>query len=705
VRQLRARLGPMDVERRRYTLETLAGHLAAAGRHDRLGALFHDDGWLLARFEGSGYVYDDYLADLSLAWQGFAHPMALEQADRGEQPAAVVDAVRYALIRSSVNSVAGNYPPEIVARAVETGTWAAERGLSVAEHVADPGARAELFTRLLAGAALSDEQRDRARAGGLAAVRSVARSNDRTEALAGLAPHLGADFAGQALEVAETVDQEHLALALATAAALLEGERRRDVLERALRSTGSVMSFEAGAAWSAVAAALIPGVDDDLVRRAVGMVPPEGEERARALAALASRLPEPERTRLAGEAIAAVRTLGDDDRVVVLGELVGRLDGMPRREAAELALETALRLPPIDREDNSPQVVGLLAAAPFLAGVALDRAVEAAMDVREIGAIRTELVDLLVALAARLDGVRRRRVVETALELARMPRVEGTDEGPWEVQPLAAVVPLLEGAQRAEVLRAALDRALALLPLQRQNELVSPRGEALAMLAPLLSGELVEAANRSAAGVEDGETRALALAALGSKLTGAVRTEVLAAAVAALREIGAAGIRQGALERLVPLLADELLEPALDAAVTIDEELHRGDALAAVNPRLSGPLAARAFDAVAAIEFEPARAKALTALVANLPEELLDRAFAVARAIDWEPGRTQAVAAIAARLPTTRRRRMVTAALRSEADVCLHPSNTRSRVSGCRPSATCGASPGRPPTCPCSTRR
>ena len=38
-------------------------------------------------------------------------------------------------------------------------------------------------------------------------------------------------------------------------------------------------------------------------------------------------------------------------------------------------------------------------------------------------------------------------------------------------------------------------------------------------------------------------------------------------------------------------------------------------------------------------------------------------------------------------------------------DPSLQPSNTRSSVTGCRPSPTCGASPGRPPTCPCSTHR
>ena len=53
------------------------------------------------------------------------------------------------LIRSSVHSIAANYIPAIVARAVETGLWPAERALTVARRVASAEARAAMFIALL----------------------------------------------------------------------------------------------------------------------------------------------------------------------------------------------------------------------------------------------------------------------------------------------------------------------------------------------------------------------------------------------------------------------------------------------------------------------------------------------------------------------------------------------------------------------------
>jgi hypothetical protein len=46
---LTQRLESLDAERRRYTLETLAGHLDDAGQHERLHALFADPEWMSAR--------------------------------------------------------------------------------------------------------------------------------------------------------------------------------------------------------------------------------------------------------------------------------------------------------------------------------------------------------------------------------------------------------------------------------------------------------------------------------------------------------------------------------------------------------------------------------------------------------------------------------------------------------------------------------
>ena len=85
---------------------------------------------------------DGYLADLDVAWSD----AAAHAPDNEER---LADCVRYALIRSSVHSIAANYIPAIVARAVETGLWPAERALTVARRVASAEARAAMFIALL----------------------------------------------------------------------------------------------------------------------------------------------------------------------------------------------------------------------------------------------------------------------------------------------------------------------------------------------------------------------------------------------------------------------------------------------------------------------------------------------------------------------------------------------------------------------------
>ena len=62
------RLKAMDGQQRRFLLETLAGHLVAAGQSDRLSRLFGDDEWMAARVEGGNGTYNGYLEDLGVAW-------------------------------------------------------------------------------------------------------------------------------------------------------------------------------------------------------------------------------------------------------------------------------------------------------------------------------------------------------------------------------------------------------------------------------------------------------------------------------------------------------------------------------------------------------------------------------------------------------------------------------------------------------------
>ena len=665
---MRARIAALPEEKRRYTLETLASHLAAADRYDRLRTLFDDDAWLHARVEYGGFAYDGYLADLALAWDRFAQPRARAGAEDESATAALADVVRFALIRSSLNSVAGNNPPAIVVRAVETGVWSPERALAIAARVPKPAQRAMLLARLLAQEGLSDDQRGRARTDALTALRAVDQDDEKLDALAALAPGLTSEFAQQALELARSVDRERRAAALAAVAPLFSEEARSEILAAAVAAAPATPSYHVSV-WTALAAALDPVADAALLRQAIDEVRKGGENLGRyqpaALAALSSRLVEPERSRIAAEALAALeREPNDKDHVYVLREAMPHLTGPIRQQAAQLGLEIALRLKPIDEEYDIPQLVGLLAAVPALDAAGLERALKAAKEASDIGIVRRSVVELLVAIAQRLGGAEQLAVVREALALAELPREEGTDEGEWEIEPLLAVAPLLDAATHDVVIRDALARALQLPTLKQRNmELMSPRGEALAMLAPLLPTDLLEQTYTAARRVEDGDARVLALAALAHLLQDRDRDTLLHAAVGSLHEIGDGGVRAKALERLSPMLGSAHFAIALDAALAIDFELQRGDALKALCLYLPDDLHDKALQGIRAIGFEPGRAEGLGALVPVLHEARLAAVLDDAWAIDWEPGRTKCVAAIAARLPPPRRAKVTDAAL------------------------------------------
>ena len=89
-----------------YLYDHLVYHLKAVEAHDEIRALFADHAWLLARVSQSGQ-YDAYLADLDTAWQ-----LSTEEANRqivaGKEATALLDCIRYALIQTSINSIAGN---------------------------------------------------------------------------------------------------------------------------------------------------------------------------------------------------------------------------------------------------------------------------------------------------------------------------------------------------------------------------------------------------------------------------------------------------------------------------------------------------------------------------------------------------------------------------------------------------------------------
>jgi len=184
-----------------YLYNHLTYHLNALADHDSLAdqelhGLFANDAWLHARLQSDDGQYDGYIDDLMTAWQRVQTP----------EPDLIARNVRYALIRTSINSVAESYHPALVARAVETGLWSFQRALSLAKKIADPETKVKMLTSILATSRLSTAERSYTQTLALESILAINHEMSRLENLNTLVPQLEGDFLIQAFRIALIIE-------------------------------------------------------------------------------------------------------------------------------------------------------------------------------------------------------------------------------------------------------------------------------------------------------------------------------------------------------------------------------------------------------------------------------------------------------------------------------------------------------------------
>jgi hypothetical protein len=230
------RLENLNLERQRYTLETLVSHLTKAGQYDRLRSLFDDELWMHARFEGSGFVYDGYISDVNIVWRDVAHPQALRQIEMGEEPTALAGCLRYALIRTSINSLSATYVPELIMRAVELGMWQPTRALSVAARISRAEKKFRMYALLLSTNTMNEEQHVDTLKAALTASLAMRWTSDCVQALVQLIPYFPADQRQNVIQIAfdkavTIVTESSRAYALVTLAPYLTSSQLQMVLD------------------------------------------------------------------------------------------------------------------------------------------------------------------------------------------------------------------------------------------------------------------------------------------------------------------------------------------------------------------------------------------------------------------------------------------------------------------------------------------
>ncbi|WP_424095889.1 NB-ARC domain-containing protein [Moorena producens] len=529
----------------------------------------------------------NFIKDVSKAW-------AIAADNFTENPTESISLqCRYALITTSLNSLAGNIPPELMAALVKNKIWTPAQALAYVRQKKDSFGQAkslEAISEYLPPSLLPEA---------LDCARGISDEYSRADALETLAPHLPDLLLLQALDCARGIsDEKDRANALRALAPHLP-----DVLPQALDCARGI-SDEKDRADALVA--LAPYLPDVLLPKALDCA--RGikyeNDRAKALVALAPHLPD-----VLPQALDCARGIKYEyDRANALVALAPHLP-----EVLPQALDCARGI-----KYESSRALALIGLAPHCPEV-LPEALDCARGIES----EFHRANTLAALAPHLPDL----LLPQALDCAR-----GIESEFSRANALAALAPHLPDL----LLPQALDCA-------RGIESEFHRANTLAALAPHLPDLLLPQALDCARGIEFEFSRALILVALASHLP-----DVLPEALDYARGIKSEEGRADALVALAPHLP-EVLPQALDCARGISDERYRANALVALAPHLPEVLP-QALDCARGIKYEYDRALPLIGLAPHCPE-VLPEALDCARAIRNEENRADALVALAPHLP------------------------------------------------------
>ena len=353
-----------------YIHNHLTWHMEKAGCVDLIHQLLQEEtdsgknGWYLT-CESLGKT-GIFVVDVARAWK-------LAEVEYKTNPTRAIGLqCRYSLITSSINTIAGNIPPELIAVLVEKKVWNPTQGLAYSRQVQSLYQRVIAFSQL---ASYFPEICSEA----LEVAREIGDEYSRAEVLILLAPHLLEDLLLEALEEARKIGDEYSRARVLISLAPHLPEIWSEALEAA-RNIGSE-SYRAR-----VLILLAPHLTEDLLLEALEVARKIGNEysRARVLILLVPHLPE----KLLLEALEAARNIGSESYLAkVLILLARHLSENLLLEALEVARN-------IGSESYRAKI--LISLAPHLPEKLIPKALEV---VRNIGdeSHRVEVLSKLIS--------------------------------------------------------------------------------------------------------------------------------------------------------------------------------------------------------------------------------------------------------------------------------------------------------------------
>lgn len=686
-----------------YGLRHLAVHLIAGEREEELHRLLWT-GWGSEEVpaapggrvvnawrevhERAGYL-PVYVSDVARAW-ALAERQSQRLLTAGQDAATLSLELRYALLATSVRSLAANIPPALLLGLIQRRKLSPGQALAYARQAPEPVDRAEALLTL--SATIPEPLRSDVLHEALAAARSIDDEQLRAGSLARLAPFLPAEWQADAVAVAGTIIDNYWRSAALGAIELLIGKGPAAVPARPDRDPGDeswyrldlavphalaiahVIGTRQAEALARLTARLPTEPRDDELQAALAAVRAVAQDRwrAEALTALASQLPEQLRDDVLEEGLAAARAVGDgEEHGRALAALAMHLGAAGRHQQA---MATAGVIP--DPYRRARALAGLAELLPDPLRAEAGAATLAALAAIASDEGRAQLLARNPAIGV-LDGGAR----------APSPAVLQTlGDVYWRAVVLVTLIPLLDGDPADRALQEAFATATRLEDPHR-------RGDLLARLAALLPAALVGRALEMTAAIEEPDDRARSMAALVPRLlqvdsaaaaaetTAAIpdpywRAETQARLVDRLLQAGQVdeGLRTarsipfphwraealaGVARRLPAGARDAVVEEALQTARGAGDEARTAQALVRVAPLLAEPTGRQTFrealDVTRRLDEPHARSRALAVIAAALAKAgLPEEALTVTLSIDDHYWRADALIHLAPELPAER---------------------------------------------------
>jgi hypothetical protein len=520
------------------------------------------NGWYQAR-ERLGHVAG-YLADVSRAWR-----ISEQDARDQHRSSAIGLQCRYALINASLNSIAKNIHPTLLALLVEKDLWTPVQGLAYARQMPDRVQRAAAVKALAPH--LSEALLEEA----LFTVRIVEDQGSRASSSAWLALQLAKlGFAEEALALSRAIEEEGpKAIAIARLAGHLPIPNRKDALREALSVAQTAWGWTRATTLAELISLLLPPSREQALAEALKAAREIALEELRvsALVALLPYLPPVTKKEVWQEALAGTRRVGKPETRVAI--LTAMIPHCTKSEKRQVLLETLAQIDAM--EDEESQASALADLVPHLPSDSLETALAASRS----GSAPWVWTKVIAVLAPYLSTEDREQVLEETLA-----KVWGIGNTIDRANALADLIPFLQTDSQEETLKKAL---ATIRNLPQPYERIT----ALTRLAPHLpeqsKKEALQAALADATEIRSDSTRAFALAQLAPHLPVGLEEEALQGALAASRAIRDADDRVLTLAALAPYLEAELLQAAWLAASALKWEKTQVSALAKLIPWLA----------------------------------------------------------------------------------------------------------------------